>query len=331
MRQRARASGLYYSLAPMKVATSRSHTEPLALVELPSRPLRDDELRVKVVAAGVNPVDWKMREGGPLHFAYSVIGPGKPFVPGIDFAGEVIEAGKSAGLGVGARVVGGTDFSRKQHGSYATEVIVKRDQVAVVPDSVPLEHAACLPVPAVTAWMAMREHQKIGPGDKVLVLGAAGGVGLAAMQIAKMLGAQAVGVCSTRNVALVEDEGAIAVDYTKGDALEAARAHGPYQVILQLVGSDVYPLAKCRSMLAPTGTVEMVVSRPGDYLSIAFLPSVRTLLGAPNQKRLEPLVDAMAKGQLKARIEATFPLADAEKAHEKSRTGKVVGKLLLLP
>jgi NADPH:quinone reductase-like Zn-dependent oxidoreductase len=75
----------------------------------------------------------------------------------------------------------------------------------------------------------------------------------------------------------------------------------------------------------------MVVSQPGDYLSIAFLPSVRTLLGAPNQKRLEPLVDAMAKGHLKARIDATFPLADAEKAHEKSRTGKVVGKLLLLP
>jgi NADPH:quinone reductase-like Zn-dependent oxidoreductase len=315
----------------MKVATSRSHTEPLALLELPSRPLRKDELRVRVVAIGVNPVDWKMREGGPLHFAYSVVGPGKPFVPGIDFAGEVVEAGAGAGLAVGARVVGGTDFSRGQHGSYATEVIVKRDQVAVVPDTVSLEHAACLPVPAVTAWMAMREHQKIGPGDKVLVLGAAGGVGLAAMQLAKMLGAQAVGVCSGRNVALVEAEGAIAIDYTAGDALAAARPHGPYQVILQLVGSDVYPLGTCRSMLTRTGTVEMVVSQPRDFLAIALLPSVRTLLGAPNQKRLEPLVEAMARGHLKARIEATFPLADAEKAHVASRTGKVVGKLLLVP
>ncbi|MBX7195447.1 MAG: NAD(P)-dependent alcohol dehydrogenase [Sandaracinaceae bacterium] len=315
----------------MRVAISKSHTEPLAVIELPSRPLRDDELRVKVAAIGVNPVDWKMREGGPLHFAYTFLGPGKPFVPGIDFAGEVIEAGKNGGLAVGTRVVGGTDFSRKQHGSYASEVIVKRDQVAVVPDAVSLEDAACLPVPAVTAWMAMREHQKIASGDKVLVLGAAGGVGLSAMQIAKMLGAQAVGVCSSRNVSLVEGEGAIAIDYTRGDALEAARAHGPYQVILQLVGSDVYPLAKCRALLTPTGTVEMVVSQPGDYLSIAFLPSVRTLLGAPNQKRLEPLVEAMAKGQLKARIEARFSLEDAEKAHEKSRSGKVVGKLLIVP
>ena len=315
----------------MHVATSRSHTEPLALLELPSRPLKKDELRVKVVAAGVNPVDWKMREGGPLNLAYTVIGPGKPFVPGIDFAGEVIEAGEKAELAVGARVVGGTDFSRGQHGSYATEVIVKRDQVAEVPANVTLDDAATLPVPAVTAWMAMQEHQKIGPGHKVLVLGAAGGVGLAAMQIAKMLGAQAVGVCSTRNVALVESEGAIAIDYTLGDALEAARAHGPYQLVLQLVGSDTYPLAKCRSLLAPGGKVELVVIQPGDYWAIAFTGNVKTLLGAPNRKRLEPLVDAMSKGHLKARIEQTFPLAEAEKAHEKSRAGKVVGKLLLHP
>ena len=315
----------------MKVATSRSHTEPLALVELPSRKLRADELRVKVVAAGVNPVDWKMREGGPLHVAYSVIGPGKPFVPGIDFAGEVIEAGEKAELAVGARVVGGTDFSRGQHGSYATEVIVKRDQVAEVPANVSFDDAATLPVPAVTAWMAMQEHQKIGPGHKVLVLGAAGGVGLAALQIAKMLGAQAVGVCSSRNVAVVESEGAIAIDYTAGDPLEAAKAHGPYQLVLQLVGSDTYPLAKCRALLTPTGKVELVVIQPKDYWAIAFTGNVKTLLGAPNRARLEPLVDAMSKGRLNARIEATFPLADAEKAHERSRSGKVVGKLLLHP
>jgi len=315
----------------MHVATSASHTTPLALVEIPSRALRPDELRVKVVAAGVNPVDWKMREGGPLHLAYSVIGPGRPFVPGIDFAGEVIEAGPKAELAVGERVVGGTDFSRGQHGSYATEVIVRRDQVAVVPAAVSLEDAASLPVPAVTAWMAMAEHQKIGPGHKVLVLGAAGGVGLYALQIAKMLGATAVGVCSTRNVSVVESEGAIAIDYTKGDAMEAAQAHGPYQLVLQLVGTDVYPLAKCRALLTASGKVELVVIRPADYWAIALTGNVKTLLGAPNRVRLEPLVAGMARGELRARIEGRFPLAEAEKAHERSRSGKVVGKLLLLP
>jgi NADPH:quinone reductase-like Zn-dependent oxidoreductase len=130
---------------------------------------------------------------------------------------------------------------------------------------------------------------------------------------------------------LVESEGAIAIDYTSGDPLEAAKAHGPYQLVLQLVGSDVYPLAKCRALLTPTGKVELVVIQPSDYWAIAFTGNVKTLLGAPNRKRLEPLVDAMSKGHLKPRIEATFPLAEAEKAHERSRSGKVVGKLLLHP
>jgi NADPH2:quinone reductase len=315
----------------MQAVVSTSHTQPMKLAELSSRPLREREVRVRVAAIGVNPVDWKMREGGPLRFAYWLLGPGKPFVPGVDFAGVVVEAGARADLAVGARVVGGTDFSRGQHGSYASEVIVRGDQVAVVPDSVPLEHAACLPVPAVTAWMALREHQRVGAGDKVLVLGAAGGVGLATMQLVKMLGARAVGVCSTRNVERVESEGAIAIDYTAGDVFEAARAHGPYQVVLQLVGTHVYPLRACRRLLAPKGTVELVVSRPRDYLAIAFLPSVRTLLGRPSRERLEHVVGAMAKGYLKPHIEAVYPLRDAEKAHERSRTGKVVGKLLLVP
>ncbi|GAB4209275.1 MAG: NADP-dependent oxidoreductase [Sandaracinaceae bacterium] len=315
----------------MLVATSPSATAPLRLVELPSRPLRDDELRVKVVAAGVNPVDWKMREGGPLRMAHRVLGPSGPLVVGVDFAGEVIEAGPRAELSVGARVVGGTDFSRKQHGSYATEVIVKRDQVASVPDGVSLEDAASLPIPAVTSWIALTEHQRIGPGHRVLVLGASGGVGLYALQLTKMLGAHAVGVCSTRNVALVEAEGATAIDYTRGDALEAARAHGPYQLVLHLVGTDVYPLAACRSLLTPTGLVELVVIRPADYWALVLTRNVRTLLGAPNRVRLEPLVAAMARGALHARIEARYPLAEAEQAHARSREGKVVGKLLLVP
>ena len=92
--------------------TSGSHLEPLAPVDLPRLPLRADELRIRVHAIGVNPVDWKMREAGPLHFAYRFLGPGRPFVAGIDFAGEVIEVGPAGGpVAPGTRVVGGTNFS----------------------------------------------------------------------------------------------------------------------------------------------------------------------------------------------------------------------------
>lgn len=316
----------------MRVVTSSSSTEPLRVVELPSRPLKRDEVRVRVRAIGVNPVDWKMREGGPLRLAQAVIGPSGPLVVGVDFAGEVVEVGPNGGdVPIGTRVVGGTDFSRNQLGSYADEVIVRPDQCAALPDSVSFEHAACLPVAAVTPWITMQEHRSIGPGRRVLVLGASGGVGLFAIQLVKMLKGRVVGVCSSRNVELVSRLGATAIDYTQGDALEAARAHGPYDLILHAIGTETYPLATCRSLLSKTGIVELVVIRPSDYLAFTFRPNVRTVLGKPTRARLEPLVSALAEGQLTSIIEATYPLDEAEAAHQRSRAGKVVGKLLLVP
>ena len=316
----------------MKVATSRSATDPLTLTELPSRPLKRGEVRVRTGAIGVNPVDWKMREGGPLRLAYQLIGPSGPQVVGIDFAGEVTEVGEGVTeLALGDRVVGGTDFSRGQLGSYATEVVARPDQCAKLPPEVSFERAACLPVAAVTAWMALVENAKVRPGHRVLVLGASGGVGLATLQLARMLGAQAVGVCSARNVALVEAQHALAIDYGKGDPLEAARAHGPYQLVLHTVGTATYPLGVCRSLLSPQGRVELVNVRPLDYPAVAFLPSVGTLLGKPTRERLTPLVAAVARGDLDLPIAEKIPLAEAERAHELSRGGKVVGKLLLMP
>ena len=146
---------------------------------------------------------------------------------------------------------------------------MRPDQCAALPDSVSFEHAACLPVAAVTPWITMQEHRSIGPGRRVLVLGASGGVGLFAIQLVKMLKGRVVGVCSSRNVELVSRLGATAIDYTQGDALEAARAHGPYDLILHAIGTETYPLATCRSLLSKTGIVELVVIRPSDYLALA--------------------------------------------------------------
>jgi NADPH2:quinone reductase len=316
----------------MQAVVSHAPDQPLERVTLPSRPLARDEVRVKVRAIGVNPVDWKMREGGPLRLARDVVGPRGPLVVGVDFAGEVMEVGPAGGpLEVGARVVGGTDFSRKQLGSYADEVVVRPDQCAVIPDAVSFEAAACLPVAAVTPWITMTEHTRIGPDRRVLVLGASGGVGLFALQLVRMLGGQAVGVCSSRNTAIVERFGAVAIDYTLGEPLEAAREHGPYDLVLHCIGTDVYPLAACRALLTKKGVVDLVVVRPADYLTVAFHGDVTTVLGKPTKARLEPLVDALEKGALEPVIEATYPLAEAEAAHQRSRAGKVVGKLLLIP
>lgn len=316
----------------MIVATSRSATTPLELLTLPSRKLGASEVRVAVRAIGVNPVDWKMREGGPLRLAQRILGPRGPLVVGVDFAGEVVERGANVtDLAVGARIVGGTDFSRRQRGSYADEVVVRPDQCAVLPDAVTFEAAACLPVAAVTPWIMLTERIPIGKGSKVLVLGASGGAGLYALSLARKLGAEAYGVCSTRNVSIVEGHGAHAIDYTRGDALAAAREVGPFDVIVHMVGTATYPLRACRALLRPRGIIDLAVIRASDLLPIAFARQVYAVLGRPTRARLAPLVDALAKGELETVIEQRFPLAEAERAHQLSKAGKVVGKLLLIP
>ncbi|MDI3282562.1 NAD(P)-dependent alcohol dehydrogenase [Polyangium sp. 15x6] len=317
----------------MIVATSRSSREPLRSVELPSRPLRPDELRVRVRAIGVNPVDWKMREGGPLGTAQRIIGPSGPLVVGIDFAGEVVEVGSAVEKPkLGDRVVGGTDFSRNQRGSYADEVIVRADQCAELPVSVSFDDAACLPVAGVTAWRWLEEAGiPSKPGARVLVLGGSGGVGLFALQLARSYGATVAAVCSARNVPLVTRLGATAIDYNAGDPFESAARLGPFDLVLNAMGSAVYPSSACRKLLTATGLLGLVVVRPADYPSLLLSRRTKTLLGKPTRAALEPLVAALAKGEIEAIIEAKFPLAQAEEAHVRSRAGKVVGKLLLVP
>jgi NADPH:quinone reductase-like Zn-dependent oxidoreductase len=283
---------------------------------------------------GVNPVDWKMRSGGPLRFAHRFVGPSGPLVVGVDFAGEVAEAGSAVTeLPVGARVVGGTNFSRKQLGSYADEVIVRPDQCAVLPDEVSFEAAACLPVPGVTAYRALtdlgRIHKK--EGARVLVLGASGGVGLAGLQLGRMLGASCVGVCSRKNLPIVARFGATAIDYGDGDPLAKAAKTGPFDVILNAVGSATYSNEACHSLLGPGGVIVLPVVRGADIMTLACSSRVRSVLGRPDRKNLEPLVRALACGDFEAVIEDRMPLGLAEEAQVRSQAGKVVGKLLLLP
>lgn len=322
-------------MSTLRVMTSRAHDEPLRAMQVPSPALGPEDVRVRVRAIGVNPVDWKMREGGPLRFAQRFLGPSGPLVVGIDFAGEVVEVGTAVtSLRVGARVVGGTNFSRKQRGSYADEVVARPDQCVELPDSVSFEDAACLPVAAVTSWVMLTEHTRIGAGDRVLVLGASGGVGHFAVQLARVLGAEAVGVCSARNVALVEGLGASVVDYSRGtpaSVLDALRARGPYDLVVQAVGSQAYPLAPLRAMCTAKGLVDLAVVQPTDLLPATFSRDVRLVLGRVTRERLAPIVQALADGRVRTHIEDRLPLEDAEEAHRRSRAGKVVGKLLLVP
>lgn len=317
----------------MKVLTSPSATSPLEFVEIAEPKLKAQDVRVAVRAVGVNPVDWKMRQGDLLGIAQRIVGPSGPLVCGVDFAGEVTAVGSAVtDLKVGERVVGGTDFSRRQYGSYATQVQVRADQVAVLPPGVAFDAAACLPVAGVTAWLSLIKLGQLErkPEPRALVLNAAGGVGHFAVQLARIAGAVAVGVCSARNVALVERLGGVAIDYGKGDVAAAAAAHGPYDVIVDAAGSAAYPISMCRKLLKKGGVHVLVMPRPRDYPCLALPGPVKTVLGRPDRASLEPLVAELAAGRLQVVIAERIPLAEAERAHQLSRTGKVVGKLVLL-
>lgn len=320
----------------MKLMAQKSwrRDEPLALVELPTPEPRADEVRVVVRAIGVNPVDWKMRQKGPLRIAARLIGPPPPVVVGVDFAG-VVDAvgGRVADVRVGDRVVGGTDFSRRQRGSYADTVFVRPDQVALLPDGFDFAIAGALPVAGVTAWMSVVEIGRLGAGESALVLGASGGVGHFAVQIAKRVrGGRVVAVCSAKNADLVRGLGAdVVLDYGAGDAIEQARAHGPYRVVVDCVGS--YPGAGCRSLLGPGGR-HVIVS--GDSIGTAIQPLLppftsKPVLGRPNRARLESVVRAVAAGQVAVNIAHRFRLEQAEEAQALSQTGRVTGKIVLVP
>lgn len=316
----------------MHVLSSPSSKLPLTWADLPDRPLRPDEVRVATRAVSVNPVDWKMREVSLLGFAQRIIGPRGPFVCGVDFAGEVIEVGAKADLKVGDRVVGGTDFSRSQRGSYARTVQVRATQVAVLPTEVSFDAASCLPVAGVTAAMAVRGHggTQRRPGSRVLVLGASGGVGHFAVQLARIDGAAViVGVCSQRNMALVQRLGATPIDYGAGDALAAAGALGPFDVIVDAIGSATYPVRRCKALLAPGGVLVHIMPMPRDYLHLAIPGPVKTVLGRPNRQNLTPLVAHLSSGELEAVIAERIELGEAERAQAISRAGRVVGKLVL--
>ena len=308
---------------------------PLELVELPDLVPKPNEVRVQVAAIGVNPVDWKMREGGPLRLAARLIGPPLPYVPGVDFAGTIDQLGAQVtDLKVGDRVVGGVDFSRGQRGSYAAQVTARTDQLCVLPDKVSFEIAGSIPVAGVTPWMSLMEIGRLGergPDRAVLVLGAAGGVGQFAVQIAKLANARVVAVCSAKNFDRVRALGAAdVIDYNDGDPLTVAAKHGPYDVITDCVGS--YSGRACRRMLKSGGR-HVIISGEGPkaFLQVLLPPfTTRVVLGVSTTPRLRALVDAVAAGSIKVEIAARFALADAEAAHTLSRAGKTAGKIVLV-
>jgi len=316
--------------------TYRCYGSPdvLELVTLAKPVPAANEVLVRVKAAAVNPLDWHYLRGEP-YFMRLESGLGAPDNPrmGIDFAGVVEAVGpKVTRFQPGDRVFGGTA------GAFAEYVLLAEDRMLVpIPDSVSFDDAAALPVAAVTALQALRDKGRVEAGHKVLINGASGGVGTFAVQLAKSMGAEVHGVCSTRNVELVRSLGADRVfDYRNEDYTESGVQ---YDVIVDMVGN--HSVGANQRVLAADGRLVIIGGPKGNWIaplkrplgallrSLVASQEMSMMISELRREDLAELARLVAAGELSPVLDHSFPLYEAADAIRYSETGRARGKILI--
>jgi NADPH:quinone reductase-like Zn-dependent oxidoreductase len=242
----------------MKTFVYRDYGSPdvLRCEEVPKPAPGDGEVLVRIRAAAANPMDDGLMGGVYLLRLMTGLRKPKPTRPGADLAGEVEAVGKNV-----TRFQPGDPVFGAARGAFAEYVCAPEDKLATKPANITFEQAAAIPVAGSTALQGLRDKGRLQPGQKVLINGAAGGVGTFAVQIAKSFGADVTGVCSTGSVDLVRSLHADhVVDYTRDDVTRNGKR---YDLILDCVGNR--PLSAWRRVLTPTGTFVPVGARPGGH------------------------------------------------------------------
>lgn len=286
--------------------------------------LAPDEVLVAVATAGVNPIDVMTREGGGMAAAGIIT---LPFTPGWDVAGTVAATGAEVtGLAVGQRVLGLARFP--QEGAvYAEYTIVPADDLAPTPENLSDEQAGGLPMVAMTAWQAFTDTTTLGPGQRVLITGAGGGVGHLAVQIAHHLGAHVIAIASTGKHEWLRGLGADeTIDYRDADDVSALA--GTVDVALSLAaGSRETALRAVRA----GGTLIGLGGGAGDLESQAEQAGIRFAATHVHTQRdwLESVVDLAAQGIITTTVSEVFDLADASAAHRHVESGHSTGKIVL--
>jgi NADPH:quinone reductase-like Zn-dependent oxidoreductase len=299
----------------------------------------DDQILVKVHAVSVNPYDWHFVEGTPYVMRAMGIGLRKPkdIGLGVDFAGTVEAVGKNVTqFKPGDEVFGGRD------GAFAQYVCRRAvGAVALKPAGLTFEQAASINIAGITALQGVRDKGKVQPGQKVLINGASGGVGTFAVQLAKSFGAEVTGVCSTRNIELVQSLGADhVIDYTKEDF---TKGNQKYDVILDNVAN--HSMSECRRVLTPNGIYVMIggggakeqgfVGALGKALNAAIYSrfvkqKMGMMMADPSTKDLTLLADMMQSGKIKPVIDRTYKsLSNIPDAIRYLEEGHARGKVVI--
>jgi len=335
----------------MKAAIYRRHGPPDVLqIEDVEKPVpKDNEVLIKVRATGVNPLDWRLMQGGP-YILRILLRLGKPKIkrPGVDVSGDV----EAVGRNVTEFKPGDAVFGLCK-GTFAEYVSASESAFVIKPGNVTFEQAASVPVAALTALQGLRDKGRIQLGHKVLINGAAGGVGTFAVQIAKSFGAHVTGVCSTRNVDMVRSIGADhVIDYTQENFTKADPKSEPkngkdnggknekrYDIILDNVGN--HSLSACRRILNPKGIDLMVGDQTGRGIISLLARLVTAFVGSwfasqkfvffiakLNKQDLTNLRELIAAGKVTPVIDRCYKLSDTAEAirymTEQHARGKVV-------
>ncbi|GAA2438136.1 NAD(P)-dependent alcohol dehydrogenase [Actinomadura vinacea] len=294
----------------------------------------DDEVLVRVHAAGVDPSVWHLMTGLPRvsRLAFGLRRPRNP-VRGWDGAGRVEQVGaKVTGLKPGDEVFGNCD------GSFAEYARAKADKVVPKPAGLTFEQAAAIPVSALTALQALRDKGRARAGQKVLIIGASGGVGSFAVQIALAHDLEVTGVCGPDSTDFVRSLGAAhVIDYTSAEITDAGRR---YDIIVDNAGNR--PLSLLRRVLAPRGTLVIVGGEGGgawlggidrafraSLLSLFVRQRMGTFYSTARHKDLLTLKDLVEGGKLAPAIDRTYPLTEAQAAVRHLESGHPKGKLVL--
>ena len=310
----------------MRAAFYRRYGGPdvLELGERPAPSPGRGEVLLDVVATSLNPKDVLLRRGKLRLFARG----GLPRVPGYDVAGTVAALGPGAtGVRVGDRVFGLIDAWRG--GGCAAQVALPARAVAPAPASIELARAAAVPLAASTALQALRDLLRVGPGERVCVHGASGGVGLFAVQIARLLGAHVTATCSARNAALVAAHGADEVlAYDQVDAVADGRR---YHAFFDVFGNRPYP--RVRHALGARGRHVTTVPSPAaiarELLARAGGPPARLVAVRSRRPDLAQLAAWIDGGQLVPVIDRVVALDDVRAAHAYLETKRARGKVVI--
>ncbi len=287
--------------------------------------ITDDEILIRVHACSVNPVDWKIRRGD----AKVLTGRKPPSILGGDYAGIVAEVGSQiTGYKTGDAVWGMVNAFKG--GTYAEFLKVNNEEIGLKPENLSFEEAASLPLVGLTAYQALLYEGRLRNGCHVMINGCSGGVGLAGLQIARALECRVTGVCSTKNLELAKNMGADSViDYTRENI---HKERNTYDIFFDAVGNQSF--LNVRATLTSGGTY--VSTLPtfqtlilGPMMNIISTKKMKKVLVKPNAKDLAILREMAETGRLVAVIEKIYPLDRVREAHERSETGRVVGKIVL--